>query len=561
MVSGKNQMEPCEGCSNPQGCLSKAMQYKENEEMDELNEKAVVKIDADGGVVKCAKGLGEGDCGYKAGAKVCGACGAMAVMQKEDDIVESIDEKAGMKPKKPMMDEEMEDAEDMAEDAMETESDTEDDTMDEEEEDMEKGWMMKPGKNSRRRAMMSMGKKSGEFDDESYLCQLERKVYPGTASICEGCTGGCKSESGLPGLIEIEGTALGLISGKVLDSGYFFEEDQFVVQVEGKDGRVWEMMADGDSGEIWSVERLGYAEKGIEGKSLEDGDDEISIITPEDAVQIALKSLASEFDVTGDVVATDSDVFLGHDVYAVEIDAIDGKSYDVYVTLDGQFVGLDEWSAEEAEEIEAEAAEIALKRAYSEETRMDMAKRGMALPDGSYPIKDIADLQNAIQAYGRAKDKAAAKAHIMKRARALGAENMIPENWMEKSAVEDIEFSDDVAEAAELELKEAYQGDVLAEMAEKGEAMEDGMMPIKTTADLMKAIQSYGRAKGDKEKIKAHIIKRALDLDAQDMIPNNWVPKEIQDKFREGEKSEDSSFIASLMEFELLMQEEDIKKF
>lgn len=529
--------------------------------MDELNEKAVVKIDADGGVVKCAKGLGGGECGYKAGAKVCGACGAMAVMQKEDDIVEDLDEKADMKPKKPMMDEEMEDAEDMAEDAVEAESDTGDGMTDEEEEDMEKGWMMKPGKNSRSRAMMSMGKKSGEFDDESYLCQLERKVYPGTASICEGCTGGCKSESGLPGLIEIEGTALGLISGKVLDSGYFFEEDQFVVQVEAKDGRVWEMMADGDTGEIWSVERLGYAEKGIEGKSLEDGDDEISIITPEDAVQIALKSLASEFDVTGDVVATDSDVFLGHDVYAVEIDAIDGKSYDVYVTLDGQFVGLDEWSAEEAEEIEAEAAEIALKRAYSEETRMDMAKRGMALPDGSYPIKDIADLQNAIQAYGRAKDKAAAKAHIMKRARALGAENMIPENWMEKSAVEEIEFSDDVAEAAELELKQAYQGDVLQEMSEKGEAMEDGMMPIKTTADLMKAIQSYGRAKGDKEKIKAHIIKRALDLDAQDMIPNNWVPKEIQDKFREGEKSEDNSFIASLMEFELLMQEEDIKKF
>jgi hypothetical protein len=319
-------------------------------------------------------------------------------------------------------------------------------------------------------------------------------------------------------------------------------------------------MADGDTGEIWSVERLGYAEKGIEGKSLESADGELSIISPEEAVEVALKSLSSEFDVTGDVVATDSDIFLGHDVYAVEIDAVNGKSYDVYVSLDGQFVGLDEWSAEEAEEIEAEAAEIALKRAYNEESRMEMAKRGLALPDGSYPIKDMADLQNAIQAYGRAKDKEAAKRHIMKRARALGAENMIPENWMGKSATEELEYSDDVAEASELELKQAYSEDVLSEMSEKGEAMDDGSMPIKNAADLMNAIRSLGRAK-DKEKAKAHIIKRALDMDMQDMIPSNWVPKEIQDKFRKGEKSDDNSFIASLMEFEMMVQEEDLKKF
>jgi hypothetical protein len=146
----------------------------------------------------------------------------------------------------------------------------------------------------------------------------------------------------------------------------------------------------------------------------------------------------------------------------------------------------------------------------------------------------------------------------MKRARALGAENMIPETWMEKSADEELTFSDEVAEAAELELKAAYDEEALAEMSEKGVAMEDGSFPIKDKTDLMKAIQSYSRAK-DKEKAKAHIIKRALDLDAQDMIPSNWVPKEIQDKFRSEEKGEDGSFIASLMEFEMLMQEEDLK--
>ena len=40
------------------------------------------------------------------------------------------------------------------------------------------------------------------------------------------------------------------------------------------------------------------------------------------------------------------------------------------------------------------------------------------------------DLRNAIQAFGRAKDKEAAKKHIMKRARALNMESLIPANWL-----------------------------------------------------------------------------------------------------------------------------------
>ena len=38
MVSGKKLMEPCEGCTNPKGCLSRAMQYKETEEMDSMDQ-------------------------------------------------------------------------------------------------------------------------------------------------------------------------------------------------------------------------------------------------------------------------------------------------------------------------------------------------------------------------------------------------------------------------------------------------------------------------------------------------------------------------------------------
>lgn len=61
--------------------------------------------------------------------------------------------------------------------------------------------------------------------------------------------------------------------------------------------------------------------------------------------------------------------------------------------------------------------------------RKRMADEGNALPDGSFPIANEEDLRNAIQAIGRASDPDAAKAHIKKRARELGKEDLIPEDW------------------------------------------------------------------------------------------------------------------------------------
>ena len=83
-------------------------------------------------------------------------------------------------------------------------------------------------------------------------------------------------------------------------------------------------------------------------------------------------------------------------------------------------------------------AEMELKRAFSPEKRQDLAKEGMALPDGSFPIVTESDLENAIMAFGRAKDKVKAKKHIIKRARALKRTDMIPENWGKKDAKGDM---------------------------------------------------------------------------------------------------------------------------
>jgi hypothetical protein len=78
---------------------------------------------------------------------------------------------------------------------------------------------------------------------------------------------------------------------------------------------------------------------------------------------------------------------------------------------------------------------IETKREFSDEERQALADKGNAMPDGSYPISTVQDLKNAIQSYGRAKNKDKVKQHIIRRARALGRIDLLPEGWIsEKSA-------------------------------------------------------------------------------------------------------------------------------
>jgi len=77
---------------------------------------------------------------------------------------------------------------------------------------------------------------------------------------------------------------------------------------------------------------------------------------------------------------------------------------------------------------------------YDTEERKEMASKGFALADGSFPIANLEDLKNAIMAYGRAKDQAKAAKFIAKRAKALGAEDLIPDTEdFQKSLKEGIE--------------------------------------------------------------------------------------------------------------------------
>ena len=61
--------------------------------------------------------------------------------------------------------------------------------------------------------------------------------------------------------------------------------------------------------------------------------------------------------------------------------------------------------------------------------RKELAKKGEAMPDGSYPIRNTQDLANAYKDYIRTGRSSAVAAHINKRAKALGVKSPISETY------------------------------------------------------------------------------------------------------------------------------------
>jgi hypothetical protein len=109
------------------------------------------------------------------------------------------------------------------------------------------------------------------------------------------------------------------------------------------------------------------------------------------------------------------------------------------------------------------------KRDFTDEERTKAAESGEAMSDGSFPIKTTTDLENAIHAYGRAKDKAKAKEHIIARAKALGATDKLPSDW-EGSTQKD-EAAEKAAQAEALKAEKAEKKAEVTKLA-KGETFD-----------------------------------------------------------------------------------------
>lgn len=74
---------------------------------------------------------------------------------------------------------------------------------------------------------------------------------------------------------------------------------------------------------------------------------------------------------------------------------------------------------------------LEVKRRFTAGQRQNAADAGHALDDGSYPIKTVDDLRNAVQAYGRCPEgkRPQLRKLIVRRAKALGRPDLIPDAW------------------------------------------------------------------------------------------------------------------------------------
>lgn len=141
--------------------------------------------------------------------------------------------------------------------------------------------------------------------------------------------------------------------------------------------------------------------------------------------------------------------------------------------------------------------------------RDKLAKEGKALPDGSYPIRNVDELRAAIQAYGRGKPskRAAIRRHIIKKARGLGKVDLVPEKWMGKAAsLMDIEDNlEAMRAAAEAASKTITAAAPVEPAAEDQPAAQEGLQPRgivvaeeKDLAEaLIKIVEKHGKFNSD----------------------------------------------------------------
>jgi hypothetical protein len=173
-------------------------------------------------------------------------------------------------------------------------------------------------------------------------------------------------------------------------------------------------------------------------------------------------------------------------------DCVQGKSLDLT-----DYFGYSVAEVEKFDDTTKAALAELLKKDYSTADRKRMARSGQAMPGGGFPIDSVASLKNAIQSIGRAKNPDAAKAHIKRRAKALGREDLIPDNWksaiaelvkkfgtIQKGATDDTWLHDQATLAA---IRDGIIGCITAELAE----LSSGEMELWDVADLLNVLSGF----------------------------------------------------------------------
>lgn len=169
------------------------------------------------------------------------------------------------------------------------------------------------------------------------------------------------------------------------------------------------------------------------------------------------------------------------------------------------------------------------KTDFSHSERKDLAKKGEAMPNGKYPIRNSQDLKDAIKLSGASDmPKEKVKAWIKKRAKELGLESELPEEWKSKEVEKTMDCNDANAICKEdLDDKpKGPEGDGIAKNeetettneeanSEEIEKSEDGLtvsMKFSSVEDAMifKSVISEMIQEG---KVKADVLEKAKKED------------------------------------------------
>jgi hypothetical protein len=179
-------------------------------------------------------------------------------------------------------------------------------------------------------------------------------------------------------------------------------------------------------------------------------------------------------------------------------------------------------SAEDMREKALIAAAVAELAKISQEERMDLAKEGKALSDGAYPIRNVEDLKNAIQAYGRSKasERKMVRKHIIKRARQLRQSKLIPDHWLHADSMEAAEkvASMKALIAAAKDSKDPTEKDIeelekAQEEVEKEEAKANrGDLPTRDDDGRVKYVSGVNQPRDAKGKYRKVLARLKQDL-------------------------------------------------
>jgi hypothetical protein len=124
-----------------------------------------------------------------------------------------------------------------------------------------------------------------------------------------------------------------------------------------------------------------------------------------------------------------------HEISLVDLPCVPDATFDV--VKDGMvekrsFASRPEANDSADADVEADDDDLdADKGEFSAAQRETDAEEGVAMPDGSYPIRSTKDVANALRDCCRSGEKADVKAHIIARVKAIGADSALPDDWTE----------------------------------------------------------------------------------------------------------------------------------